>query len=126
MCRQRLARAHLVICRAGASTVAELAAIGRPAILVPYPYATDDHQTANARAFANAGGGWVDPASRRSAPPMLADLLAELLADGAALARAAAAGRARFGRDDAASGCADAGLATVAEHDRRPREERAA
>ena len=45
---ERLARAHLVICRAGASTVAELAAVGRPALLVPYPYATDDHQTANA------------------------------------------------------------------------------
>ena len=56
---ERLARAHLAICRAGASTVAELAAIGRPAVLIPYPYATDDHQTANARAFAEAGGGWV-------------------------------------------------------------------
>ena len=48
---QRLAAAHLVIGRAGASTVAELATIGRPSILVPYPYAADDHQTANARAF---------------------------------------------------------------------------
>ena len=48
---ERLASAHLVICRSGASTVAELAAAGRPAILVPYPYATDDHQTANARAL---------------------------------------------------------------------------
>src|SRR5207248_5659038 len=42
----RLARAHLVICRSGASTVAELAATGRPALLVPYPHATDDHQAA--------------------------------------------------------------------------------
>ena len=57
----RLARAHLVICRAGASTVAELTAAGRSAILVPYPRATDDHQTANARAVENAGGGWVMP-----------------------------------------------------------------
>ena len=48
---QRLAAAHLVIGRSGASTVAELAAIGRPSILVPYPYAADDHQMANARAF---------------------------------------------------------------------------
>ena len=54
---QRLARAHLVICRAGASTVAELGAVGRPALLIPYPHATDDHQTANAAAFAAAGGG---------------------------------------------------------------------
>jgi UDP-N-acetylglucosamine--N-acetylmuramyl-(pentapeptide) pyrophosphoryl-undecaprenol N-acetylglucosamine transferase len=50
---------HLVICRAGASTVAELAAAGRPALLVPFPYATDDHQMENARAFESAGGGWV-------------------------------------------------------------------
>ncbi|WP_285200797.1 glycosyltransferase, partial [Klebsiella pneumoniae] len=52
---QRIAAAHLVIGRSGASTVAELAAIGRPSILVPYPYATDDHQTENARAFEAVG-----------------------------------------------------------------------
>jgi UDP-N-acetylglucosamine--N-acetylmuramyl-(pentapeptide) pyrophosphoryl-undecaprenol N-acetylglucosamine transferase len=45
----KLAEAHLVIGRSGASTVAELTAAGRPAILIPYPAATDDHQTANAR-----------------------------------------------------------------------------
>ena len=52
---QRLAAAHLVIARSGASTVAELATVGRPSILVPYPYAADDHQMANARAFEAAG-----------------------------------------------------------------------
>ncbi len=57
----RLTRAHLVICRAGASTVAEVTAAGRSAILVPYPRATDDHQTANARAVEDSGGGWVMP-----------------------------------------------------------------
>ena len=51
---ERLADSHLVICRAGASTVAELAAAGRPAILVPFPTATDDHQSANARALRGA------------------------------------------------------------------------
>ncbi len=56
---RRLAAAQLVIARAGASTVAELAAVGRPAILVPYPSATDDHQAANARALEHAGGAWV-------------------------------------------------------------------
>lgn len=53
---QRLAHAHLFIGRAGASTIAELTAVGRPAILVPLPIATDDHQTANAREVAKAGG----------------------------------------------------------------------
>ena len=57
----KLADAHLVIARAGASTIAELTAAGRPAILVPLPIATDDHQTANAREMAKAGG------ARRSA-----------------------------------------------------------
>lgn len=57
----RLARAHLVICRAGASTVAELTTAGRPALYVPYPHAADDHQTANARAIEAAGGAWVLP-----------------------------------------------------------------
>jgi UDP-N-acetylglucosamine--N-acetylmuramyl-(pentapeptide) pyrophosphoryl-undecaprenol N-acetylglucosamine transferase len=52
----RLADAHLVIARAGASTVAELAVAGRPAILVPLPGAIDDHQTANARALTEARG----------------------------------------------------------------------
>ena len=52
----KLADAHLVIGRAGASTIAELTAAGRPAILIPYPAATDDHQTANAREMTEAGG----------------------------------------------------------------------
>jgi UDP-N-acetylglucosamine--N-acetylmuramyl-(pentapeptide) pyrophosphoryl-undecaprenol N-acetylglucosamine transferase len=55
----RLKTVHLVIARAGASTVTELAAAGRPAILVPYPFAADDHQAANAQAFADAGAGWM-------------------------------------------------------------------
>jgi UDP-N-acetylglucosamine--N-acetylmuramyl-(pentapeptide) pyrophosphoryl-undecaprenol N-acetylglucosamine transferase len=52
----RFADAHLFIGRAGASTIAELTAVGRPAILVPLPIATDDHQAANAREMAAAGG----------------------------------------------------------------------
>jgi UDP-N-acetylglucosamine--N-acetylmuramyl-(pentapeptide) pyrophosphoryl-undecaprenol N-acetylglucosamine transferase len=97
---ERLARAHLAICRAGASTIAELAAIGRPALLVPYPYATDDHQTANARAFAEAGGGWV-VAQPELRPDTLALRLESLLEDRAALT-AAARFAAGFGRRDAA------------------------
>ena len=57
----RMTAAHIVITRAGASTVAELAEAGRPAILVPYPHATDDHQTANARAVEATGAGWLIP-----------------------------------------------------------------
>ncbi len=53
---EHLAWAHLVIARAGASTIAELTAAGRPAILVPLPTATDDHQTDNAREISEAGG----------------------------------------------------------------------
>ncbi len=60
----RLAWSHLVIARAGASTIAELTAAGRPAILVPLPGATDDHQTANAREMARSGGARVIPQSR--------------------------------------------------------------
>lgn len=57
----RLSGAHLVIARAGASTVAELLAAGRPAILVPYRYATDDHQSLNAHAVDEVGAGWLIP-----------------------------------------------------------------
>jgi UDP-N-acetylglucosamine--N-acetylmuramyl-(pentapeptide) pyrophosphoryl-undecaprenol N-acetylglucosamine transferase len=96
----RLARAHLVICRSGASTVAELAATGRPALLVPYPHAMDDHQAANARAFAEAGAGWTIPQSSLT-PALLTERLAELLGDRDHLRHAAAQAR-RFGRDDAA------------------------
>ena len=52
----RLADSHLFIGRAGASTIAELTAVGRPAILVPLPIATDDHQAANVREMVAAGG----------------------------------------------------------------------
>ena len=58
---QHMAAAHIVISRAGASTIAELAEVGRPAILVPYPEALDDHQTANARAVEERNAGWLIP-----------------------------------------------------------------
>jgi UDP-N-acetylglucosamine--N-acetylmuramyl-(pentapeptide) pyrophosphoryl-undecaprenol N-acetylglucosamine transferase len=108
---ERLARAQLVICRAGASTISELAAIGRPAFLVPYPHATDDHQTANARAFADAGAGWFVPQAGLSGA-VLSDILDERLADGAGLAVAAAQAR-RFAVGDAAERLAAIVLALV-------------
>ncbi len=58
---ERLAAAHLVISRSGASTVAELLAAGRPALLVPYRYAIDDHQSLNAHAVDEVGAGWLIP-----------------------------------------------------------------
>lgn len=88
----KLAASHLVIARAGASTVAELAVAGRPAILVPLPSAIDDHQTVNAALLAEAGGAWVMPQAELTSA-LLASRLAELLADPATLAVAAAAAR---------------------------------
>jgi UDP-N-acetylglucosamine--N-acetylmuramyl-(pentapeptide) pyrophosphoryl-undecaprenol N-acetylglucosamine transferase len=108
---ERLARAHLAICRAGASTVAELAAVGRPAVLIPYPYATDDHQVANARALAEAGGGWVIPQSGLSSSS-LAHHLVCLLNDGTALSAAAQRASA-FGRRDATQSLARLALGLV-------------
>jgi len=86
--------ADLVLCRAGALTVAELAAVGVGAILVPYPYAVDDHQTANARHLEAVEAARIVPQHTLSAPG-LADLLRELLADRAALLQMALAARGR-------------------------------
>jgi UDP-N-acetylglucosamine--N-acetylmuramyl-(pentapeptide) pyrophosphoryl-undecaprenol N-acetylglucosamine transferase len=101
----RLARAHVVVCRAGASTCAEVTVAGRPAIFVPYPFAADDHQTHNARALDQAGAGWLMPQ-----PDFTADALAArlrgFLADPAALATAAAAAR-KAAHPDAAARLAD-------------------
>lgn len=101
----RLLAAHLVIARAGASTVAELAVAGRPSILVPLPSAIDDHQSANARALAAAGGGWIMPQPTFTARA-LADRLPALLDDPAVLTRAAVGARSQA-RADAAAKLAD-------------------
>lgn len=69
--------ADLVICRSGALTVAEIAVVGVPAILVPFPHATDDHQTANARYLADAGAAVLLPQSQLT-PEGLAALLDDL------------------------------------------------
>ena len=89
---ERLLAAHLVISRAGASSVSELAIAGRPSILVPLPSAIDDHQSANARALADAGGAWIMPQPVFTAPA-LTDALTRLLADPGALAKAATGAR---------------------------------
>jgi len=80
------ADADLVICRAGASTVTELAAVGAAAVLVPFPFAVDDHQTTNARFLVDANAAWLVPQAELT-PQKLADMLrnlkrADLLAKG--------------------------------------------
>ena len=68
------AEADLIVCRAGASTVTEIAAVGAAAIYVPFPSAVDDHQTANARYLVDVGAGWLVPQSTLTAQG-LADML---------------------------------------------------
>ena len=101
----RIAAAHLVVSRSGASTVAELAALGRPAVLVPLPHALDQDQLANARVLEAAGGAIL---LRQDAftPERLAREIAALAADPARLAAMAAGARAA-GAPDAAERLAD-------------------
>lgn len=89
---ERLASAHLLIGRSGASTVAETLAVGRPAILVPYPHAIDDHQTRNAHAIDEAGAGWLMSESAFT-PSGLSARLDSLFGLPAILEKAAAAAR---------------------------------
>ena len=89
----RLTAAHLVIARAGASTVAELMIAGRPALLVPLPTAADNHQHYNAVAIEDAGAGWVI-AERDFTPELLAKRLEMLLAAPQRLSECAGAMRA--------------------------------
>jgi UDP-N-acetylglucosamine--N-acetylmuramyl-(pentapeptide) pyrophosphoryl-undecaprenol N-acetylglucosamine transferase len=101
----RMAAAHLVIARSGASTVAELSAIGRPAILVPLPHALDQDQLANAAVLAAVGGA-VCIEQRDFTPRRLATEVAALSGDAARLARMAQAAKAA-GTIDAAERLAD-------------------
>jgi UDP-N-acetylglucosamine--N-acetylmuramyl-(pentapeptide) pyrophosphoryl-undecaprenol N-acetylglucosamine transferase len=101
----RMAWAHLVIARAGAGTVSELAVIGRPAILVPLPHALDDNQTPNADALVNVGGGWR-VAQKDFTPERLAGMLQEAFSNPRGLANCAAAARA-LARPDATMRLAD-------------------
>jgi len=102
---ERLAAADLVVARAGATTVAELTAGGVPSILVPYPFAADDHQRANARVLADAGAALVIDPDELDAGRLAAAVrtLAEAPAQLNRMARAAAS----LGRPDAAARVAD-------------------
>lgn len=95
-----LAAADLVVCRAGATTLAELAVLGKPAVLVPYPYATDDHQTRNAAPFVQAGAARV-VADADLDSAAFSDTLTTLLGDATGRATMAHAAR-TLGRPGAA------------------------
>ena len=102
---ERLADAHLVICRSGASTVSEISVIGRPAILVPYPHALDHDQAANAAALVAKGGAEVVPQSELS-PERLAQIISAAMTEPERLQAMAQAARAA-GHPDAAALLAD-------------------
>lgn len=109
---KRMADAHLVISRSGASTVSEVAVIGRPALFVPYPHALDHDQAANAAALQAAGGAEVHPQSTLSAE-RIAELLSELMQAPERLATMAQGARSA-GRPDAARLLADLAEAMAA------------
>jgi len=114
----RIAQAHLVIARAGASTVSELAVIGRPAILVPLPHALDQDQAANAKQFAATGAAIVVAQSAFS-PQWLATALVEAQGDVDSLARRGAAAK-RAGIADAAERLADLVQSLTSDKDKNP------
>jgi UDP-N-acetylglucosamine--N-acetylmuramyl-(pentapeptide) pyrophosphoryl-undecaprenol N-acetylglucosamine transferase len=87
-----MARAHLLVCRSGASTLAELGAAGRAAILVPYPFAANNHQEHNARFFEAKGAAHVI-LNKNFTGELLADKIRQLMADPDTLARLEAASR---------------------------------
>ena len=102
---ERIAEAHLVVARAGASTVSELAVIGRPSILVPFPHALDQDQAANAALLERAGAALVVKQALFT-PEWLAATIRQALVDREGLAERAAAAR-KAGIADAAERLAD-------------------
>jgi UDP-N-acetylglucosamine--N-acetylmuramyl-(pentapeptide) pyrophosphoryl-undecaprenol N-acetylglucosamine transferase len=110
---KRLAEAALVISRAGASSIADITVIGRPSILIPYPAAMDDHQTANARSLVEAGGAFMIQEADLT-PDLLAGHITAIIEDSEGAAAMAEAARAR-GRPDAAEQ-----LAELVEHLAQP------
>lgn len=114
------AAADVVACRAGASTIAELTVLGLPSVLIPYPHATDDHQTANARVLADAGAAKLIP-DEWLAPRSLVEKSEPWLTDDAARNEAAGAAKA-LGRPDAAERVASLVLRAARRSRERPGE----
>jgi UDP-N-acetylglucosamine--N-acetylmuramyl-(pentapeptide) pyrophosphoryl-undecaprenol N-acetylglucosamine transferase len=109
--------AHLVVSRAGASTVSELAVLGKPSILIPYPYAANRHQETNAGILVRAGGAEM-MLQKDLTGPRLAGLLATYMDDAPALEKMGASAR-RVGKPDAARMIADLLLDMVNHEDFR-------
>jgi UDP-N-acetylglucosamine--N-acetylmuramyl-(pentapeptide) pyrophosphoryl-undecaprenol N-acetylglucosamine transferase len=109
---QRIAQSHLVISRSGASTIAELGVVGRPAVMVPLPGALDNDQLRNAQSFAAAGAGWVREQAQQT-PEDFAKFITGLLLGGLTLP-AAAAKALLHGKPDAAKRLADLVQKTIA------------
>lgn len=109
-----MAAAHLVVCRAGASAIAELTTIGRPAILVPYPHAIDDHQSGNAHSLDEVGGGWLIP-DEAFTPESLSNRLEMLFKMPRSLKNAATASK-RSGQSDATDKLADVVINLIPSH----------
>jgi UDP-N-acetylglucosamine--N-acetylmuramyl-(pentapeptide) pyrophosphoryl-undecaprenol N-acetylglucosamine transferase len=107
-----IAASDVVVARAGATSIAELTVVGRPAVLIPYPYATEDHQTRNARAVAEAGAAVVI-ADETVDGHTLAGAVLGLVSDPGRRERMAAAAR-TLGRPDAAARVADQARDAVA------------
>ena len=105
---RQLGQADIVVCRAGATTLAELAAAGTPAILIPLPTATDDHQRRNAEALGDAGASEV-LLQKEATGPVLAERIQALAADRDRRRRMAAAAR-KFAKPDAARVIVDRAL----------------
>ena len=101
----RIAQAHFVVCRAGASSISELSVIGRPALLVPYPHALDHDQRTNAAALMAAGGA-IAIEEKHLTPARFADELTQRLSDPTGLNAAAEAAKS-VGRPDAVHSLAD-------------------
>lgn len=102
---ERMANAHLVISRSGASTVAELGVLGRPALLVPFSHALDNDQLENATRLQEAGGAWLLPEPQLTSETLSREIQRLVASPDELEAAAAAAGK--FGRPDAVALLAD-------------------
>lgn len=114
----RIAASHLIVSRSGASTTAELAVIGRPAVMIPLPHALDQDQKANAMVLAQAGGGWLME-QRDLSPARLAGEIMRFVREPERLEKAAAAARS-IGRSDAVDRLADLVEQVARERRERP------